>query len=673
MKEWFTIPELAEAKLPGLPTSIRRIRDHADRAGWDQQAGKVAAIAKQGGGLKYHYSLLPKEARQKLAFLNTDLTAADVKDASKLLWGRFEALTDEHKDICRKRFNVLIAVDDMEKSGIGTTVAVRHCTRMADVAERTYYNWRQMVEGQARADWLAALAPSFSPAVNGVVADLADCHADAWEVLKSDYLRSGKPKFSSCFRRMMTAAKANGWSPIPSERTLRRRLEAEVPKAVQILAREGKEAAARLFPAQTRSVAHLHAMQMVNTDGHKLDLFVRVPWKKVPVRVILIGIQDIYSRKVLSWILSEAETWEAVRSCIGAMIENADGALPYHIYMDNGKAFASKKISGGAKARNRYKITEDEVAGLLKTLDIEAHFTKPYSGRSKPIERAWKDLADEISRHPAMAGAYTGPNVAEKPEDYGRRAVKLDVLQEHVAAMVEEHNAREGRQTEMADGRSFNAVFAESVAEPSTILRYSSTAQRSLWMLAAENVTARKPDGAVHYAGNRYWAPVLNQWIGKKLTMRFDPANLHGAVKLYDGAGRFLGDAECILAHGFDCQAAARQTARKASDYAKAQKSLLELNRTIAADQLADIYAKARKAEKRTEAPAPRPVVTRLITSSNLAPAVSAEAIGEGEFENSFSRGLARIMGEESAIIPFPTGKTAAGSVKPGRKTRAEK
>ena len=673
MKEWFTIPELAEAKLPGLPTSVRRIRDHADRFGWDQQPGKVAAIAKQGGGLKYHYSLLPKEARQKLAFLNTDLTAAAVKDASKMLWARFEALTTEHKDICRKRFNVLIAVDDMEKSGIGTTIAVRHCARMADVAERTYYNWRQMVEGHARADWLAALAPAFSPTVNGVIADRADCHADAWEVLKSDYLRSGKPKFSSCFRRMMMAAKANGWSPIPSERSLRRRLEAEVPKAVQILAREGKEAAARLFPAQTRSVAHLHAMQMVNTDGHKLDLFVRVPWKTVPVRVILIGIQDIYSRKVLSWILSEAETWEAVRSCIGAMIENADGALPYHIYMDNGKAFASKKISGGAKARNRYRITEDEVAGLLKTLDIEAHFTKPYSGRSKPIERAWKDLADEISRHPAMAGAYTGPNVAEKPEDYGRRAVKLDVLQEHVAAMVEEHNAREGRRTEMADGRSFDAVFAESVAEPSTILRYSSTAQRALWMLAAEKVTARKPDGGIHYAGNRYWAPVLNQWIGKKLTIRFDPANLHGAIKLYDAAGRFIGDAECVLPNGFDCQAAARQTARQASDHAKATKSLLELNRTIEAGKLADIYAKAQKAGKRSEAPAPRPVVTRLITGSNLAPAVSAEAIGEGEFENSFSRGLARIMGEESAIIPFPTGKTAAGSVKPGRKTRAEK
>ncbi|CZT33019.1 transposase domain-containing protein [Rhizobium sp. 9140] len=672
MKEWFTIPELAEAKLPGLPTSVRRIHDHAARAGWDHQPGKVRAIAKRGGGREYHYSLLPPEARQKIAFLNTDLTAA-VKGVSKQLWSRFEALTDEHKAICRKRLDVLIAVDDMKASGIAATIAVQHCARMADIAVTTLYGWRQMVEGHARADWLAALAPAFSPAVNGLVADRADCHADAWATLKSDYLRPEKPKFSSCFRRMMTAAKANGWSPIPSERSLRRRLEAEVPKAVQILARDGKEAAARLFPAQTRSVAHLHAMQMVNTDGHKLDLFVRVPWKKVPVRVILIGIQDIYSRKVLSWILSEAETWEAVRSCIGAMIENADGALPYHIYMDNGRAFASKKISGQATSRNRFKITEGEVAGLLKTLDINAHFTKPYSGRSKPIERAWRDLADEISRHPAMSGAYTGPNVDEKPENYGRSAVKLDALQEHVAAMVEEHNAREGRRTEMADGRSFNAVFAESVADPSTILRYSSTAQRALWMLAAENVTARKPDGAIHYAGNRYWAPVLNQWIGKKLTIRFDPANLHGAIKLYDGAGRFLGDAECILAHGFDCQAAARQTARKASDYAKAQKSLLELNRTIEADQLADLYAKARKAEKRPEAPAPRPVVTRLITGSNLAPAVSAEAIGEGEFENSFSRGLARIMGEGSAIIPFPTGKTAAGTVKPSRKTRAEK
>ncbi|MCB5204219.1 Mu transposase C-terminal domain-containing protein [Neorhizobium sp. T786] len=672
MKEWFTSQELAEAKLPGLAHTRQGIENFVQQSGV-RSTEKARPREGRGGGFEYHYSFLPSVARQKIAFMNTPMPAADTK-ASKSLWARFEALSTEHKTICQKRLDTLVAVDDMRASGISIGMAVQHCARLAAISVRTLYEWRLMVEGHARHDWLAALAPSFSPTINGVVVDRADCHPQAWEVLKSDYLRPEQPKFSACYRRMMSAATINKWSPIPSERSLRRRLDSEVPKAAQVLARDGREKAARLFPAQTRSVVHLHAMQIVNTDGHKLDLRVNAPWSAEPTRVLLIGIQDIYSRKILSWRLAESETWEVVRACIGDMIENEGGKLPEHFYMDNGRAFASKKISGGATRRNRFKITGDEVAGLLKTLGIEAHFTKPYSGQSKPIERAWKDLAEEISRHPAMSGCYTGANALAKPENYGKRAIPLDELQEHVSRCVAEHNSREGRRTEAAKGRSFNQVFDASVAEPSTIIRYASHSQRSLWLLTAETLKARKPDGSLHHLGNRYWAPVLNQWIGKKLTMRFDPADLHAPVKVYDPAGRFLCDAECISHAGFDSTGDAKRKAKTQAEFHKTNKKLLELNRTLEASELGKIYADANRAEQRKRKPEPpvRPVVTRLITG-NLAKAVPIEADEDNNFDTNFSRGFARMVGDDSAIIPFPTGNTGAAGIASARKSRAEK
>ena len=88
-----------------------------------------------------------------------------------------------------------------------------------------------------------------------------------------------------------------------------------------MLAREGKDKAKGLFPAQRRTRSHLHAMQLVNMDGHKLDVFVRVPWSTKPVRMYLIGIQDLFSGKILSWRLTDAETWEVVRLVIGDMVE----------------------------------------------------------------------------------------------------------------------------------------------------------------------------------------------------------------------------------------------------------------------------------------------------------------------------------------------------------------
>ncbi len=669
-KEWFTSAELAQAVLPGIPSTRQGLELFIARSGVRSTA-KARTKAGQGGGYEYHYSFLPSVAQAKIAFLYAEPTDPRPTKLSKMLWDRFEALSDAHKSICKTRFAVLTEVEELRASGISMKHAVAHVTRRADIVPATYYEWRKMVEGHSRQDWLAALAPSFSGSASGEVAEVTPCHPEAWKILKSDFLRPERPSFSACYRRMEMVARDQNLSPIPSERSLRRRLDAEVPKAAQIIAREGKDKAKQLFPAQKRTVAHLHAMEIVNTDGHQLDLFVRAPWSETPVRVILIGIQDVYSRKVLSWTLAEAETWEAVRTCIGSMIENHDGMLPYHIYMDNGRAFAGKMISGGAKTRHRFKVNEDDVAGLLKTLDIEPHFVKPRSGQSKPIERAWRDLAEEISKHPSMSGCYTGNRPDAKPENYGNSAVPLETLQRHVAQCVDEHNHRLNRTTETAQGRSFAQTFDASIAEPSTIVRYASMAQRSLWMLSAVAITARKPDGAIHMHGNRYWNAVLNEWIGKKLTVRFDPADLHKPVKVYDPEGRFLCDADCLAKTGFADTGAARRQEKARKTHVKNLQAVAKSNAALSPMQLGEIMEKGRKAEaaKRPQTPV-RPVVTRLVTG-NLAHA-PVEDSNVDAFEDKFARGLARLAGGESAIIQFPTGNTEAGT-KPARKRRAEK
>ncbi|MBW8285782.1 MAG: Mu transposase C-terminal domain-containing protein [Rhizobium sp.] len=657
MKEWFTLSELAEAKLPDMPCTVKGYDKYVMRNGWRAHSAKVRKQAGRegGGGFEYHYSLLPPIARQKLAFIHAPAIAAS--DRSALLWQKYEALSDSQKAVCKMRLAIIVEVEEMKLSGIKALDAVRHCCRKADIGVSTYYEWAALIEGQARHDWLAALAPSTSSIADGVVTEVAEIHPDAWDVLVSDYLRPEGSAFSACYRRMVDVAQKKGWSPIPHERTLRRRMDAVVPRAVQILARKGKEEAKKLFPAQQRSVAHLFAMQMVNTDGHKLDLHVAFPGRDKPGRVYLMATQDIYSRKILSWVLCEAETWEAVRTIIGNMIE-AHG-IPARLYMDNGRAFASKKISGGAKRRNRFKITEDEVAGLLQTLGIEPRFVNPYSGQSKPIERGWGDLAENISKHPSMAGCYTGRSTQHKPENYGKSAIPLDQLEKHVALCIEEHNSRVGRKTETAKGQSFDQVFAASIADPANhYVRFASPSQRSLWMLTAETVTARKPDGAIHLFENRYWHRALNQWIGKKLTVRFDPSNLHGSVKIYDPQGRFLCDADCIDKTGFDCAAGAHEISRARSTKQKDDAAALKSAKRLSDLQLNELMGRGDKAKPGSEKPA-RPVVTRLITRTPVATSIAhlpADLIDDQQFEDSFSRGLARLAGGDAAILKFPKG-----------------
>lgn len=635
-REWFTISELAGLNLPDLPPSERQLARAAKA--WDAHSRKRAG---RGGGLEYHIDALPAAARLKLQIVAAQQEKAERAKSPirEALWARYNALPETHKTMCEGRLKALLEALEMEAAGLSQTAAMQLAADRHDVSLATIYNWFGMVANIERADWLPALAPNFA-----ATSKRADCHPDAWDFLKSDYLRNSKSGFSSCYRRMQEAAKKKNWAPIPEERSLRRRFKAEVPETVVILARNGEEKAKKLFPAQRRTRTHLHAMQAVNMDGHKLDVFVRVPWADQPVRLYLIGIQDLYSGKVLAWRLTDAETWEAVRLVIGDMVEQF--GIPDKIFLDNGRAFASKWITGGTRTRFRFKVREEDPRGLLTTLGVEIIWTKPYSGQSKPIERAWRDLAEEISKHPYCDGAYTGNNPMAKPENYGNAAVPLNGFRDHVAREIARHNARTGRKAVACKGRSFDETFAASMEDLSWVVRWPTEGQKSLWLLASDVVRAQRGSGEIHFQGNRYWNVALNAHAGQKVTLRFDPDKLHQPIQVYDLKNRLICEAACIEDAGFDNRDAARNHERLRRDHIKAVKAATETHKKLNAQELADILARGEKAT----GPEPlRPAVTRLATG-NLAAAIEhepnpAEPGEQIDFTETFGRALRLISG----------------------------
>lgn len=651
MKEWFTIAELAAARLPGLPPSEKSLDNHA-RANWrgsEQHARRVSGKTKPVW--KYHIALLPAQAQWRLRQQPTAASWEEARARKNLLWSRFNLLSKSSKETCEARLKVLNRVEQLVRdAGLSRAAAIGVATHDAGIQKSAYYDWRAATEGLDPEDWLAALVPATASA-DGVAPQMADCHPDAWDFLKSDYLRPEKPAFSACYRRMQEAAAIEGWAPIPSERSLRRRLEADVPKAIQVVTREGRERAKTLYPAQRRSRASLHAMEAVNMDGHKLDLFIRVPYRDKPVRMYLVGIQDLYSNKILSWRLDEAETWEVVRLVIGDMVESS--GIPEHMYIDNGRAFASFKISGGAKTRYRFKIKPEDPEGLLVALKIEPHFVLPKSGQSKPIERAWGDFAENISKHPICSGAYTGKNPNAKPDNYMETAIDIDDLKRLVAHQVAEHNARSGRKTAIAKGRSFDAVFEDSMRRPTTIVRRAAETQRALWLLASETIKTHKGSGEIHFGGNRYWSRELNQHMAASVTIRFDPDNLHGSIKVYDLKNRFICDAPCMADVGFRDQTEGRLHARNRAEAKKTLKAAVKAQQRFNDSELAAILKKGQRAAEKVEPI--HPTVTQLVTT-NQAPL--ACPVDDHDIEQSFSKALARVVGGAS-VLQFPKGDTA--------------
>ncbi|HAT50773.1 MAG: Mu transposase C-terminal domain-containing protein [Nitrospirae bacterium] len=545
------------------------------------------------------------------AWLKEQVKASKMEEPDKEtrreeLWEGYERLPERRKEVAKKRLAALLSVEAMIKAGHEADFAYGRVAEELKTSKSSVYKWRAKVRGKRRDDWLVHL-------VDGRIGSMgrAECSDEAWEIFKADYLRLERPSAESCYRRLKRIGREKDWK-LPSLKTLLRNIARGIPIEARVLCREGEEELDNLYPAQRRSKLHLAAMMANDVDGHRWDDWVRWPDGET-MRPCMVAIRDVFSGKFLGWRVDKTENREAFRLAFGDVVEN--WGIPEAMYMDNGRAFASKWMTGGVANRYRYKIKEDDPVGILKTLGVEVHWTTPYSGQSKPIERAFRDFCDNIAKHPAFAGAWTGNSPENKPENYGERAVDLDVFLDVVASEIREHNARSGRRTETCNGRSFDETFAESYTKAQ--VRRASPSQRRLWLMAAEGVTASRKNGEITLMGNRYWDAALRGYRGEKLTVRFDPQALKKPLSVYRLDNVFIVEAACIEDAGFDDVEAAQEHNRTRAKFRKASKEMAKAAVTMTPQEVAALVPSFERSEVRLTPGIPQ-IVTPFIPSKPI-------------------------------------------------------
>lgn len=580
---WFTAADLAG--LPGLPSTERRVRSRAESDRWN------ARPRARGKGLEYAFASLPPATqaaillRDRPAPINATCARSACWTEARIqaAWKRYESVKQPLKDAARRRLSALHAIESLQASGIGLMQSraivaeqlQREGVRGASAANIA--RWQDAVDGAHRSDWLALLVPHYAGRTATVEID-----PEAWEIFKADWLRLEAPTAESCYDRLQRIATAKSWPPLPSLRTFMRRIERELPRQLRILAREGEEAMMRTFPAQERDRSAFAALDGVNADGHMWDVAVEFPDGSIG-RPIIVGWQDLGSGKLLAWRIGPTESSDLVRLAFADLVTTY--GIPLHAWLDNGRAFASKYLTGGAPNRYRFKVRAEDPVGIITGLGVTVHWVTPYHGQAKPIERAWRDFCDRIAKHPAFAGAYLGNNPTNKPENYGSRAVPWEQFVAVVTSEIAAHNARVGRQSKVCNGRSFDQVFSASYA--AATIRKASQEQLRTLLLASEAVTASAQDGSVRVAGNRYWTEALSQHAGRKVVLRFDPMSLHDGVHAYGLDNAYIGYAHCVASVGFADTNAAREHALAKRQYRKALKTQLDAERRMDAAQVA--------------------------------------------------------------------------------------
>lgn len=581
---WWSAAEIAAEALPDMPATTRGVNTLSERLNWRSDPHHAQRRKGRGGGWEYHWKLFPMATQKKLlaevavkAGPNVlQLAAAERNDT----WAWFDALPDSVKDKTQERLKRIQMVEALVTSGLTKFLAVAEVARMTGIADKTLWNWFGLIESAAEADRLPYLAPRNRLAIRND--KKADCSPEFMERLKGDFLRLERPSFASCYRRIKRLCLAEGLQVLP-DRTARRRLNELVPRVTQIFAREGYIGLARCFPPQTRDRTGMVALEGVNADCHKFDVFVLWPGEVKPARAQIVAFQDLYSGKILSWRIDHSPNKVAVMAAFGDLIE--EYGIPQRCLFDNGREFANKWLTGGAKTRFRFKIRDDDPLGVLTLLGIKIHWATPAHGQAKPIERAFRDFADDIAKDPRFAGAYVGHKTDAKPENYNSHAVPIDDFITVVAEGVIEHNARLGRLSDTANGRSFDQTFAESYA--TAAIRKATEEQRRLWLMGQEVLTLHKTHGRLTMHRNKYWSDWMNEFAGQKVVARFDPEDLHAGIHIYALDGAFMGFAACEEKSEFFNLTSAKDTARRKASIRRAEKRLLEQHRTIPISQIA--------------------------------------------------------------------------------------
>jgi len=549
-----------------LGVSPRSVRKRAQQECWPANEKK----GRGGTRLLYNLSDLPPEIQAKvtLHLINTGALAPTTSETAdpvlpgqkvskhrsshydpETIWAWYETRPQSVKAKAKRNALLCLKVRQLVDSGMKTDHALKTVAESESVSFKTlrrYWFGDAVIMGAKNAhpsDYEPALAPRYAGAQES-----AEFSVEAWEWIKTDWLRNEKPSAAAVYRRAKSIAVAQGWS-LPSVATVTRRLNG-LPWQIRVMAREGKEAFQRMLPHITRVKSSLRALEVVNADGHIFDVRVNLPSGEVG-RPHLVAWQDIYSGKILSYRVSETFNQHIVRLSFGDLVE--EYGIPEHCFLDNGREFANKWLTGGMKHRFRFTIKEDEPDGIFLTLGMTVHWATPYHGQSKPIERAFRDLCEGIAKHPACAGAYTGNSPVNKPANYGERVMEWDEFLAVVEYGIAEHNSRKERRTETARGRSFDEVFNESYS--TSAIRKATAEQSRLWLLAGEGLTVGK-NGHVQLQGNAYWSEELAGYAGHKVVIRFDPEDLTKAVYVYSLSGEFIGEAASTRISFMDAQSA---------------------------------------------------------------------------------------------------------------------
>ena len=532
-----------------------------------------------------------------------------------------------------RRAELLRAFEDMEvPEGEKKSYLAEAWAKERGTSRATLYKWLGSVKHLEKHQWAYALVPERRKG-NMPGAPKADIDPGLWDFIRQSWLTESKPALRPIYRRAVELANELDLD-LPSEKTIARRLDA-LPLPVVTLAREGEKALDAMYPPRRRDYSTLAVHEIWNSDGRMADVHVRWPDGTVS-RPIMVAWLELRTRTVLGWAIGKSESAHLVRQALGNALERAR-ALPTTVYLDNGRAFASKELTGGQQNRYRFKVRDGEMQGTLTMAGVGVVWAKPYNGKAKPIESFWNTLA-EAEKRPEFVGAYCGNKPDNRPDEHDiKNAVDVALYEKVLHEELAAYHARAHRGDGM-NGRAPQQVYGELIAH--AVVRQPTADQIRRCKLAAQQVTLNR-GGEVILMGNRYGSDTSAALPRGTYTAYYDPNDATAPVELWNGAD-LAAVVPLISKTGFADRDAAQDHARAQNAFKRATR---EQKKAMQAMSKAADWTTPRQPQATPGAPLPRAQVPMLAQLGGARPAPQAPQGDDEptpEYMEEFRQALAR-------------------------------
>lgn len=376
----------------------------------------------------------------------------------------------------------------------------------------------------------------------------AEIHPKAWSFFLTR-LRDAAPEWPLvvAWREVRDVSSAMGWGKPPSYITFTRRWNA-LPVAQRHAIRFGPaEARKRLAQPIIRDKTSIKPLEWVSLDGRTKDFWVDAGDGRA-VRQTFIALVDISSNFILGWELAQSENASDTVSLIKKTCETY--GIFDRLYTDNGAAFAGHLVAGGDvfRFRNGGKPTEGiQPPGICKIMGVRLHFALPSGpdhsgGKSKMAERVFATLSRALDDSPDFKGAHAG----HKPGASSGADVKPIPRAEALRIIdreVRRYNGETGRRSQGANGRSYEQVFRDGLAE--RIIRRPTARQLYLAGLIYKPVAVDRfgrvqVHGWTYGGSNTQDALLRYHGTGNRVLLGRDPDDFEAPALAFDEDGNLI-------------------------------------------------------------------------------------------------------------------------------------